>query len=65
MHWRETWILTRADVVANIAVILSGIAVLATGFRYIDLMVGAAIGFYVIRELIEILGEVRRSRGVS
>ena len=65
VHWRETWILTRADVVANIAVILSGIAVLATGFRYIDLMVGAAIGLYVIRESVEILGKARRSRAAS
>lgn len=48
VHIRATWIFTRADVVANSAVILSGIAVLATGIRYFDLVVGAAIGLYVI-----------------
>ena len=45
---------TRADVVANVAVIFSGLAVMLTGLRYFDLFVGAAIGVYVIREALEI-----------
>lgn len=62
MHMRASWIFTRADVVANIAVILSGIAVMATGFRFVDLAVGAAIGLYVIREAVEILREAGEAR---
>jgi len=62
VHIRATWIFTRADVVANCAVILSGLAVLFTGIRYFDLAVGAAIGIYVIREALEILKEARSAR---
>lgn len=65
VHMRATWIFTRADVVANAAVILSGVAVIATGWRYLDLIVGAAIGLYVIKEAIEILGEAREARQAS
>ena len=62
VHIRATVIFTRVDVIANIAVILSGLAVIATGFRYVDLAVGAAIGAYVIKEAMEILGEAREAR---
>lgn len=59
VHMRAAWIFTRADVIANGAVILSGIAVLLTGLRQFDLAVGAAIGAYVVREAFEIIGEAR------
>ena len=62
VHLRATFIFTRADVIANLAVILSGAILLMTGFRYIDLIVGAAIGVYVIREAYEILSEAREAR---
>ena len=65
VHFRATVIFTRVDVVANIAVILSGLTVIATGFRYVDLAVGAAIGTYVIREALEILGEAREARSTA
>jgi cation diffusion facilitator family transporter len=65
VHIRAAWIFTRADVIANAAVILSGIAVLATGIRYFDLVVGAGIGLYVAREALEILGDARKQRSVS
>lgn len=61
VHLRATYICTRADVVANAAVILSGIAVLATGWRFADLIVGAGIGLYVIKEATEILGDARKA----
>lgn len=61
VHLRATWIFTRADVVANLAVILSGAVVMATGYRFVDLIVGAGIGLYVIREAVEILGEARQA----
>jgi cation diffusion facilitator family transporter len=60
VHLRASWIFTRADVVANVAVIASGITVLLTGFRALDLAVGAGIGLYVIREAFEI-GDARKA----
>lgn len=62
VHLRAAWIFTRADLVANMAVILSGIAVLLTGMRALDLIVGAGIGLYVVREAFEILGDARAAR---
>ena len=62
VHIRATWLFTRADVIANAAVIASGIAVLLTGIRHFDLAVGAAIGIYVGREALTILSEAREAR---
>lgn len=59
VHMRAAWIFTRADVLANTAVILSGGAVLFTGIRYFDLATGTLIGLYVVREALEILKETR------
>ena len=61
VHLRATWICTRADVVANAGVILSGALVALTDIRYFDLIVGAAIGGYVIKEAFEILREAREA----
>lgn len=61
VHLRATWIFTRADVVANIGVVVSGVLILATGWRYPDLVVGALIGLYVCKEAIEILSEAREA----
>ena len=61
VHIRAAWIFTRADVVANLGVIVSGVLVAATGVRYPDLVVGAAIGVYVIKEAVEILREAREA----
>jgi len=62
VHLRATYICTRADVVANAAVIVSGIAVLVTHWRFADLIVGAGIGLYVIKEALEIFSEARSAR---
>ncbi|HEY1144388.1 MAG TPA: cation transporter [Sphingomicrobium sp.] len=62
VHFRATVIFTRVDVIANMAVILSGITVIATGFRYVDLAVGAAIGAYILKEALEILEQAREAR---
>ena len=62
VHFRATVIFTRVDVIANMAVILSGITVIATGFRYVDLAVGAAIGAYIVKEALDILEEAREAR---
>lgn len=62
VHIKATQIFTRVDVIANAATILSGIVVLVTGLRYFDLVVGAAIGLYVVKEALEILGRARAAR---
>ena len=62
VHIRATVIFTRVDVIANIAVIASGVIVLASGFRFVDLVVGAAIGAYVIKEAFEILGDAKEAK---
>lgn len=59
VHLRAAWIFTRADVIANIAVIASGMLVALTSSPYPDLVAGTAIGIYVIREALEILSEAR------
>ncbi len=65
VHIRAAWIFTRADIVANSAVILSGVAILITNINYFDLVVGAAIGLYVVKEALEILGEAKDARAES
>lgn len=57
VHLRATWLFTRADVVANIGVMLAGVLVLWLGSPYPDFIIGTLIGLYVIKEAIEILRE--------
>jgi cation diffusion facilitator family transporter len=56
-HLRATWIDTRADVLVNVEVLLSGAAIAWTGYRVIDLLAGTAISLFVIHEGIEIWGD--------
>lgn len=65
VNLRASWIFTRADVVANVGVVVSGVLVAVTGTRYPDLIIGALIGLYVGREALEILSEARDSRAES
>jgi len=62
IHLRAVFIDTRVDVIANLAVILAGLVVLVAGYRYADLVVGAAIGIYVMKEALELIGEARQAR---
>ena len=61
VHLRAVWIFTRADVIANLGVMLSSLIIQLTGFRVSDLIVGAAIGLYVIKEAFEILRKAREA----
>lgn len=61
VHLRATWIFTKMDVLANLAVIVTGLIIRLTGFRILDLIVGAAIGLYVIKEGIGILSDARKA----
>lgn len=58
-HLRATWIFTRADVIVNFGVIISGILVALTHSRFPDLLVGFGIGLYVIKEAFGILKDAR------
>jgi Co/Zn/Cd efflux system component len=49
-------------VVANIGVVISGVIVALTNSRYPDLIIGTAIGLYVVREAFEILSEAREAK---
>ena len=59
VHLRATWLFTRADVVANLGVILAGLLVLWLSVPYPDFVIGTLIGLYVIKEAIEILRDAR------
>jgi cation diffusion facilitator family transporter len=63
VHLRAIWICTRADVIANLAVILSAGILWLTGWWYVDLIVGAAIGAYIVKEAREILATAKRPAG--
>ena len=57
VHLRASYICTRADVIANIAVFVSGAIVASTGLAAVDLIVGFGIAAYVLKEALEILHE--------
>lgn len=57
VHLRATWIFTRVDVIANVAVFASGMLVWLSDLRAADLLVGFIIGLYVAKEAIGILRE--------
>ncbi len=65
VHLRATWIFTRADVIANVGVIASAVLVIVTGLAWPDLVVGAAIGVYVVHEALEILKEARETESME
>ena len=65
VHLRAAWIFTRADVIANLGVIIAAMLVIATNSGIPDLLVGAAIGLYVLKEATEILREARDVRGAE
>jgi cation diffusion facilitator family transporter len=61
VHMRATWIFTRADVIANAAVIISAVVISLTRLNVLDAIVGAGIGLYVCKEAWEILREARKA----
>ena len=61
VHLRATWIFTRADIVANVGVIVAGMLVFWLRSPIPDYVIGTLIGLYVIKEAIEILRDARRA----
>jgi Co/Zn/Cd efflux system component len=62
VHLKAAYIFTRADVIANLGVIASGAVIAMTEWRHADLVVGALIGLYIMRESLEILEEARAAK---
>lgn len=62
VHLRATWIFTRADIVANVGVIVAGMLVFWLRSPISDYVIGTLIGLYVVKEAGEILVEARRAR---
>lgn len=65
VHLRATWLFTRADVVANLGVIVAGVLVLWLGVPHPDFAIGTLIGPYVIKEAIEILRDAKSEGGTQ
>lgn len=61
VHLNASYICTRADVLANIAVFVSGALVWLTGAHWIDLIAGAGIALFVFSEAREILDEAKEA----
>jgi cation diffusion facilitator family transporter len=59
VHMRASFIFSRNDVIANCAVILSGIFVSLSGWPFWDLFAGAGIGILVFWGGVRILSEAR------
>lgn len=62
LHLRATWLFTRADVVANIGLIVAGMLAFWFESPHPDFVIGTLIRVYVIKEAIAILGDARRAR---
>lgn len=62
VHLRATWLFTRVDVIANLAVIVSGLLVLLLHSAVPDLVIGTAIACYVLKEALGILREANEAR---
>ena len=65
VHLRATWIFTRADVVANLAILVASLLVFITDSRYPERVVGFGIGLSVIGEALEILRDAARERAAA
>lgn len=62
VHLSASYLCTRADVLANIAVFVCGGVIVVTGAHWVDLLVGFAIALYVFKEAGEILRQARLAR---
>jgi Co/Zn/Cd efflux system component len=50
VHLRAVWVDTRADVLVNVGVLISGALVAMTRYRFIDLAAGTIVAAFVARE---------------
>ena len=59
VHMRASFIFSQNDVIANVAVVLSGLLVALSGVAWWDLLAGAGIGFLVLSGGVRILNEAK------
>jgi len=62
VHMKASWIFSANDVIANLGVILAGVAVYVTGSRFPDLIIGAVIALIVFIGSLRILRLARHSQ---
>lgn len=60
-HLRATYLFTRADVVADVSLFITGCIVAATGLQVVDLLLGLGIGLFVLREAVGILSHANEA----
>jgi cation diffusion facilitator family transporter len=65
IHMRASWIFTKNDVIANLAVLVAGALVAATGSRLPDLAVGLGIALLVAQGGLAILRETGKPKGAN
>jgi cation diffusion facilitator family transporter len=64
IHMRASWIFSRNDVIANLGIILGGLAVAITGSHYPDLLIGLIIAIIVLQGGLQICRQTRIERQV-
>jgi Co/Zn/Cd efflux system component len=62
VHLKASWIFTSNDMLANAGIVLSGVAVMLTGSRVPDLVIGLVVVAIAIRGGFEILEQARAAR---
>lgn len=65
VHLRATWLFTRVDVIANLAVIAAGLLVFLLNNPLPDLVIAVIISRYVIKEAVRILRDARRAKAAA
>lgn len=65
VHMRASWIFSKNDVIANLAVIVSGVLIFLLDTRWPDLVIGALIVFIILRGGISIVADARREAAIN
>jgi Co/Zn/Cd efflux system component len=63
LNFRSTWLCSRNDLIANIAVLTSAAVVAVTASRWPDAVVGVGLALLWIRTALRVLGEARAELG--
>lgn len=62
VNLKASWIFTTNDIAANIGIALSGIAIMAFGSAWPDLIIGLVVAVVVVKGGFEILREAGKAR---
>ena len=65
VHMKASWIFTTNDMISNLAIAASGVAVMLFGSPLPDLIIGLIVSVIVARGGWQILGEAREARAAS